>query len=360
MLYPYKMTPSCKDRVWGGHNLKRLGKVVPEDRIAETWELSAMLGSESRIANGVLKGRRFTEVIEKFGGVVLGKRFALKGQKRLPVMLKFIDANDRLSIQVHPDDEYAMEHENGKSGKTEMWYIVDAKPSATIIHGFCQNYSNDKIREAVLKCKYKGLYREVPVKKGDVVYVPAGTVHALNDGIVVAEIQQHSDLTYRLFDYDRKDSEGRKRPLHLKKALDVLDFRSYKPLYKGIPIYYDKIKTRILAVSKYFCVRLIEGRDVPVELVADGSFSAFMFIEGEARIVSDTETVPAGALETVFIPAYLGSYKIEGVFSALQIFVPDSVMDIYACLMEEGFSQDEIIQNVAGFEDPSMTIKIAV
>jgi len=351
MLYPYKMTPIFKDYIWGGHNLRRLGKSAPNGRVAESWELSAIPGSESIISNGSLKGHNLSDVIRKYGKKILGGKPL--------VLLKFIDANDRLSIQVHPNDEYASAYENGKMGKTEMWYVLDAKPEASVIHGFTEGYGKEKIQKAILEGRHEGLYRKVKVKKGDVVFVAPGTVHALNDGLVVAEIQQHSDLTYRLFDYDRTDSAGNKRPLHVNKALDVLDFRNHKALYPGLKESCDKNCIKYVAMSKYFCVKQIEGRGIPVELNADGTYSAFMFIEGEAEISSDTEKVHACALETVFVPAYMGRYEITGVFTALQVFVPDSVADEHKSLIEKGFSSEDIINNIAGTENYCTQLKIA-
>lgn len=356
MLYPYKMMPVYKDYLWGGDNLRRLGKPAPEVRIAESWELSVIAGNESKIANGQLKGQTLSKVIKKYGKKVLGERFGTG----LPVMLKFIDANDKLSIQVHPDNEYAAEYERGKNGKTEMWYIIDAKPGASVIHGFSQGNDKSRIRDSILKCKHNGLYRKVMVKKGDVVFVPAGTVHSLNDGLVVAEIQQHSDLTYRLYDYDRTDAAGRKRPLHISKALDVLDFNKRKALFNGLTVCYDKVKIKYLAICEHFCVRQIEGRGIPVDFIADGSFSAFMFINGEAEIIYDSKKVHVGALETVFIPAYMGRYKIDGVFSACQIFVPNSVKEVYSSIMKEGFSISEIVNSIAGVENLGLPLTTAV
>lgn len=354
------MTPVFKDYIWGGQNLKRLGKSAPDGRVAESWELSVIPGSESKISNGPLKGQNLTDVIRKYGILILGSKYSLKNiNAGLPVLLKYIDANDKLSIQVHPNDEYASAHENGKTGKTEMWYILDAGPDASIVHGFTEGYGRGKIYKAVSEGRHEGLYREVKVKKGDAVFVPPGTVHALNDGLIVAEIQQHSDLTYRLYDYDRTDSAGVKRPLHVNKALDVLDFRNRKALYRGLTTDCDKIHTTYMAMSEYFCVKLIEGRGIPAELYADGTFSALMFTEGEAEIISDFERVSVRGLETVLIPAYMGRYEITGVFSALQIFVPESAADEYRSLKEKGFSDEEIINDIAGAEGYCARLKIA-
>jgi mannose-6-phosphate isomerase len=352
MLYPFKMAPVFKDCIWGGQNLKRLGKSVPDGRVAESWELSVMPGRESKISNGPLKGRSLADLIKKYGTLILGGKFSPdKINAGLPVLLKYIDASDKLSIQVHPNDEYASAHENGKMGKTEIWYIIDAKPGASVIHGFTEGYGKEEIYEAVLEGKHEGLYRRINVKKGDVVFVAPGTVHGMNGGLVVAEVQQHSDLTYRLYDYDRTDSAGNKRPLHVNKALDVLDYGNRQALYQGLTVNCGKICTKYLAMSEYFCVKQIEGRGIPVELTADGSFTAFMFIEGEAEIVSGNKKVQVCDLETVFIPAYMGSYEITGVFLALQIFVPESVADEYKSLIEKGFLNEDIINNVAGAEN---------
>lgn len=358
MLYPYKMMPVYKDYIWGGHNLRKLGKPVPEGRVAESWELSALAGSESKIANGSLQGETLIDVIRKYGRLVLGDKFASdKVNSGLPVLLKFIDANKRISIQVHPNDEYAVEREHGKMGKNEMWYIIDAEPDATVIHGFIEDYEKDDIRQAILEAKHEGLYREIKVKKGDAVFIPAGTVHALNGGMVIAEIQQHSNLTYRLFDYDRTDSTGKKRPLHINKALDVLAYNNYKALFQGISVSCEKARTKYLAISEYFCVQLIESKGMPIEMTTDGSFSAFMFLNGEAEIISNIERVHVRALETVFIPAYLGSYKLDGKFSALYIFIPNSVTSEYTSLIEEGFTDEEIINSIAGAESLYASLK---
>jgi mannose-6-phosphate isomerase len=146
MLYPYKMMPVYKNYLWGGYNLKRLGKSVPEGPVAESWELSAMQGSESRISNGFLKGESLTEVLQKYGKLVAGETPAPNSADAgLPVLLKYIDANDRLSIQVHPDDEYARKQESGRSGKTEMWYVIDARQDSSVIHGFREGYDHKRI-----------------------------------------------------------------------------------------------------------------------------------------------------------------------------------------------------------------------
>jgi len=361
MLYPLKTVPVYKNYLWGGNNLKKLGKSVPEEPVAESWELSAMPGNENRIANGPLKGENLAELIEKYGKLITGDKTAHNSPDAgLPVLLKFIDANDRLSIQVHPDDEYARKHENGKSGKTEMWYVLDAKPGSTVVHGFREGLEQKQIKGFIKERKYKDLFREVTVEKGDVIFVQAGTVHALNGGLVVAEIQQPSDLTYRIYDYDRVDAAGKQRPLHIEKALDVLDYRTYKAVYRGLAIRDDKFAGKYLALNRNFCVRQIESAGDPIELVADGTLSAWMILSGEAEVSSKIERVCAKALETVLIPAFLGRYRMEGKFSALQIFPAENVINEYYSLLDQGYSSDEVAQSVAGAEHLCSTFQIAV
>ncbi|WP_265446739.1 type I phosphomannose isomerase catalytic subunit [Acetivibrio straminisolvens] len=363
MLYPYKMTPVFKDYIWGGHNLKRLGKPALKGRVAESWELSAIPGSETKIANGVLKNRSIVDVIKKYGRKkILGDKFTTASMnKGFPLLLKFIDANDRLSIQVHPDNEYAKEIENSL-GKTEMWYVIDAKSRATVIHGFAETCKNPvKIRDSILKGKHDGLYREIQVKKGDVVFVPAGTVHALNEGLVVAEIQQNSDLTYRLYDYGRTDSQGNKRPLHINKALDVLSFDNSRALYKGITIHWDNgIESKYLAINEYFCVKEIKSKGGFIELNSKGMFSVFMFLDGEAKIKYSGGKIKVYAMETVFIPAYMGKYMVYGSFLALHIYVPDSALKVYDSLREKGISHEEIIKNAAGAETLKFPLEVVI
>lgn len=345
MIYPYKMQPVYKNYIWGGNKFYEMGKNVPNKNIAESWELSIISGSESKISNGDLVGMKFLDVIEKYGQLIIGNTKKIK----IP-LVKFIDASDKLSIQVHPDDKYAFINEKGKKGKTEMWYVVDAKPGANIIHGFKDKLKEKDIVDAILNGKHEEIYREVPVKRGDVIFVPAGTVHALNEGIAVVEVQQQSDITYRLYDYNRKDSIGKTRPLHIEKALNVINFKNCRAIYKGLQVSYGNSLTRYLTITDKFCVRTIESKGIPFEFVAEGRYSIFVFLNGEAYIDNSCESLHVDSWETVFIPAYMGRYKISGRFIALQIFLPDSTEDILNFLNNIGFSKKEIMENVAGFE----------
>ncbi|MCR4436321.1 MAG: mannose-6-phosphate isomerase [Clostridiales bacterium] len=361
MLYPYKTVPIFKDYLWGGHNLKRLGKKAPDGVIAESWELCTLPGNESVIANGVEKGRNLKELIEKYGRLFLGHSAgkSMAGKKGVPFLLKYIDANDRLSIQVHPDDIYAFYHENGQAGKTEMWYILDAKPEACILHGFKEGCSAGEIKEAIHKGQHESIYRKIKVKKGDIVYIPAGTVHALNEGIVAAEIQQHSNLTYRIYDYDRVDGQGNRRPLHLERAFDVISYENKKPTFRGLEIDCGNYQVRYLTISKNFWVREWRMHGSEIKFMTEGNFHTFMILEGEACFAHGSERLHAGALETVVIPAGLREFYINGTFTALHTFIPDLTGNALGPLLQAGYSMDQIRSNVAGAADEEF-IKQAV
>jgi len=358
LLYPYKTVPIFKDNIWGGHNLRRLGKNAPLARIGESWELSTLPGNENLVANGSEQGQSLKTLVTRYGRFMLGQTLdgTLIERRDVPFLLKFIDANDNLSIQVHPDDKYAALHENGKSGKTEMWYVLDAKPGAYVIHGLKANYSVQELQSAVKKKRLLEIVRKVPVKKGDVVFIPAGTIHALTEGIVVAEIQQHSDLTYRLYDYDRVDDQGRRRPLHIRQALDVLSYKNKKPLYKGlITEDEDAWRVRHLALSRYFGVCELQVCDAHLEVETGGKFHAFMVLEGEALFSANGESVSARNLETVVLPAGLNKCRVEGTFTALVVFTPGKYDYQLKPLLQSGHSLNDIYQHVAGTPELAKT-----
>ena len=207
--YPAKLIPSCKDYIWGGTLLKdRYNKGAHLDKVAEAWEMSCHPNGLSVIANGPQKGVALSDAVCDDGS--------------FPLLVKLIDAQSKLSVQVHPDDEYAANLAG--RGKTEMWYILDAEPGAEIVYGFCDNMTPEAVKEHILSERLEQLLNYIPVCKGDVIHIPAGTVHAIGSGILILEIQQSSDLTFRLYDYGRVGADGKPRPLHIEQALDVLDY----------------------------------------------------------------------------------------------------------------------------------------
>ena len=216
--YPMLLDAPCKDYLWGGNRLREeYGKVSDKDKIAESWELSCHKDGESVIANGELAGKTLTQYIEEQGKAVLGKN--CEKFENFPILIKLIDAKDNLSVQVHPNNEYAMRVE-GEYGKTEMWYIVDCDPGAELIYGFKGEISRDEFKERIANNTLLEVTNNVPVHKGDVFFIEAGTLHAIGKGILIAEIQQNSNTTYRVYDYGRVGADGKPRQLHVEKAVE--------------------------------------------------------------------------------------------------------------------------------------------
>lgn len=350
MLYPFKFNPVFKDYIWGGRELEKLGKKLPEGITAESWEISSHPDGVSTIANGEYEGQLLTDLIDKFGKDLVGKELYTASGK-FPLLIKFIDANNKLSVQVHPSDEYAWVHENGELGKNEMWYILAAKPGAKLVYGTRYGITKEDFKNAVKEDKIEECLNEVEVFKGDVLNIPAGLVHAIGEGIVLAEIQQNSNTTYRVFDYNRVDNKENKRPLHIEKALEVIDF-SYdinNSKARGLEVKLDSASTKSYKIAnKYFSVEEYDINGVVCEN-ADGSrFYIYVFIEGEAKIKYDGGKIEGSRGETVLIPAVLGNYTIEGKCRFLKTYVPDIERDVINTLIRAEYSEKEIFENVAG------------
>ena len=314
-----KMKPAFKDNLWGGTKIRDvLGKDVDDlEIIAESWELSAHEDGQSKIAVGELAGKTLTEYIDYVGKERLG--WKAQNYEKFPIMIKFIDAKDNLSIQVHPADDYAMAVE-GDYGKNEMWHILAADEDAFIYIGFNKDVTEEEIRRRIEDNTLVQVLNKIPVKKGESYFLKAGTVHAIGTGCFICEIQQSSNVTYRLYDYNRKDKDGNTRELHIDKAIDVLDMKAYEPKsmerYEGI-MHYDYVKT-LIGQCKYFVVNklFIDGECVlpPIE----SSFQAIVILEGKGTISDGVNKY-----DTKFGDTWLALNKvainIEGKISALVV-----------------------------------------
>ena len=349
MLYPLKFKPVYKDYIWGGRNLEKVGKILPEGNIAESWEVSCHPDGMSIISNGIFEGLSLVEFIKMMGKDAVGTNIYDNKKTYFPLLLKLIDARDKLSVQVHPDNNYANVNEHGELGKREAWYIIDAKPDAKIIYNTISGIDKESFTKAVSENEIDSCLNYINVFPGDVIDIYPGIIHSIGAGIVLAEIQQNSNLTYRLYDYDRKDKEGNKRPLHIKKALEVMDFlpQNRKEMAKGIDLQINpgSYKTFKLA-NKYFSLEIynINGQ---IEESTDGSkFYIYLFIEGEASVDSLNYTISVKAGESIFIPASMGKFTIKGNFKALKMYVPDLQSDVIFPLTEAGHSLNEIYKNV--------------
>lgn len=305
-MYPLKFRPVYQERVWGGRNLEELlGRKLPGGKIGESWELCSHSHGMSTVTNGDLAGKTLQELIFEYREGLMGKDYDPSGY--FPLLIKALDANDRLSVQVHPDDEYAFRSEK-EAGKTEAWYVLAAKPGAKIIYGLKEHITKENLREAVKAGSVLTCLREVLVKKGDMIYVPSGMVHALLEGVAVYEVQQNSDTTYRVYDYNRVDQEGWARELHTDKALDVIRF--------GRQAVVDFTQDEIS--SPYFKMRRVrivkELQEAP-----QNSFLIYCIIQGQGEIVHQFGREPVCQGETLLIPAGLGEFKVRGDLEILKI-----------------------------------------
>ncbi len=321
MLYPLKFKPRLKPRIWGGGKLGELGKQVPAGQaIGESWELSGVQDDLSVITNGFLKDNDLQEIIEVYMDEIVGEANYEKYGIEFPILVKFIDAHDVLSIQVHPDDELAKERHHSY-GKTEMWYVIAAEPGASLYVGFNRQVSREEYLRAVSQGTLPSLLRKVEVKPGDAYFIPAGTIHAIGKGLLIAEIQETSDITYRVDDWGRVDANGNPRELHTDLAVDAIDFSA--------PQDYDITRKPAAGQS----VRLKECAhfttniaQVEGELIRDysalDSFVIYICLAGEAEMTWGTgekEILAKG--DTVLIPAALNEIRLEGKATFLEVWL---------------------------------------
>ncbi len=305
-MYPIKLTPTTKDYIWGGDTLKKeWGKKTDKSCIAECWELSCHKDGPSYIVNGEFNGLTLQELIDKNPSMA-GKKAS--NFQFFPILIKLIDAKTNLSIQVHPSDEYALKNE-GQFGKSEMWYIVDAKEGSGVYCGFKEKYDISEVEKALKENRILDILNFIEVKKGDCIYIPSGTVHAICGGLLICEIQQNSSLTYRLYDYDRVDAFGKKRELHIDKSLKVIDSSKVCKVNEEVKIIDDK--TKLLAQCKYFTTREITVDDEREIEVDDSSFASITVVDGNGEIIVDNNLEKINRGDTVFIPAGY-NYKLNG------------------------------------------------
>lgn len=305
----YQLEPACKDYLWGGTRLKEeYGKASDSPILAETWELSCHKDGESRLCG---TDQTLTDYIKQHPTAcgTACARFAT-----FPVLIKLIDAHQNLSIQVHPDDAYAKEHE-GQQGKTEMWHIVDATPDAGIYYGLKQKVTKAELQQAIENGTVCDLLRWVPVHKGDSFFIEAGTIHAIGAGCLIAEVQQNSNVTYRVYDYNRTDKDGHQRELHIDKACDVAKL---KPTQQLEP------KNGHLASCNYFTVDKLDICGRIEKICGRDSFHCLLVIEGELSITLLAKQMQAQKGDTVFIEAGSGCYTIKGSGTALLTYVEES------------------------------------
>jgi len=318
--YPLKFEPIMKNNVWGGRALERFGYRLPDGPIGEGWMIGDHPSGTTVVANGELAGMGLDRIRERFGASILGTKGISSKNGRFPLLLKLLDCNDDLSVQVHPNDDYEGLPE-GELGKTEMWYILDAKPGAKIIYGLQPGVTRETLTRAIEENRIMDCLMQVPVQAGDSFYIPAGTVHALGAGVLVAEVQQNSDTVYRLYDYNRPGLDGKPRELHVEHSLNVI-------AYDGSGATRMKTDAAVpgewltLARSPYFIVEkgIVDGR---WELATSAeSFVMLVVCEGGGSIRWGAERLAVKAGECFLLPACLGAYALEGRMTVLRSYLP--------------------------------------
>ncbi len=320
-LYPLKFTPIILDKIWGGNKLSKiLDKPALSDKAGESWEISTVENNISVVRNGFLKGNNLEELIEVYMGDLVGERIYEKFGLMFPLLIKFIDANDNLSIQVHPDDLLAKKRHNC-FGKTEMWYVMQAERDAHLIVGFNHKSNKDEYLHHLDQKKLLDLLHSETVTEGDVFFLPAGRVHAIGAGILLAEIQQTSDITYRIYDFDRKDANGKSRELHTDLALDAINFEDYKDFKIN---YSNKFNRTVELVScPYFTTNHLNlNQRLDRDLLDFDCFIIYMCLDGACELEYDTkDKIHLAKGETILVPAIIAEYSIVPVSSVMLLEV---------------------------------------
>ena len=321
---PFLLKPAGKDYLWGGNRLNDdFGKDIHMEPLAETWECSTHPDGPSIVASGEHEGRLLSQVLKEHPEYK-GNRSNANGE--LPVLVKLIDANKDLSVQVHPDDEYARINENGALGKNEMWYVLDASKDAGLIYGFHHDMDKEVLKKSLYDGTVEKYLQKVPVHKDDVFYIEAGTVHAIGAGVLIAEIQENSNLTYRLFDYNREDKNGKKRPLHIEKALETANLSgSASPRQPMRVLKYKKgCASEFLCRCKYFQVeRLLLNTERFREMAAlqtqKDSFQVLLCTSGCGVLYGKKEIINFFKGDCIFLPARSVPMKLHGKAQMLRI-----------------------------------------
>ncbi len=310
-LYPLKFIPQFAEVLWGGD---KLNKVLNKDvdickRIGESWEISGVKGKVSLISNGKFKGISLDTLIGVYKHEIIGDKVYERYGNEFPLLIKFIDANDALSIQVHPDDILAKERHNS-FGKTEMWYVLEAEVGAELISGFDKEVTRDEYIQRLESKDIESILTKHSVKSGDAFFIPAGRVHAIGKGILLAEIQQTSNVTYRLYDFDRKDANGNLRELHTEQAVDAINYTYYKDLKVDYNVKPNEASE--VASCQYFTTNILELSESYIKTInVKDSFLIYMCLEGEIEIVYNTlekESLKKG--ECILIPASLNMVEL--------------------------------------------------
>jgi mannose-6-phosphate isomerase len=324
-LLPIQLEASLHETLWGGRNLAAIaGKALPPDvPIGESWETEIACLAR----NAPYTGRTLGELVDRFDERLLGPRAIAVYGHRFPLLAKFIDARQWLSVQVHPDDEYAALHEGGKLGKTETWYILHAEPEAKIVYGLAREAARGEVRDAIAQTRLEQLLRTLEVRAGDVIFVPAGTVHAIGGGIALYELQEYSDVTYRLYDYGRLQANGTPRELHVERSLDVMRYGPAQATF-AVPVEVGApgagIAHRVLVACRYFVEEEIRFSGPLRGETGLASCQILSVLDGAFRLQAAGVELCIERGDTVVLPAAVGAYTLIGEQArVLRSYVPE-------------------------------------
>ncbi|WP_432666453.1 mannose-6-phosphate isomerase, class I [Wukongibacter baidiensis] len=312
-MYPLKFKEIYHKKIWGGRDLGLIKENLPEGRIGESWEVACHPKGTSIISNGEFRGMGLDQLIKLKGEELIGTHIQ---KDSFPLLIKLINAKDKLSVQVHPNDEYGKKTE-GEMGKTEVWYVMEAKEGANLIVGTKNISQKEEFQDAIENGGLDQYLNKVPVKKGDVIFIKSGLIHAIGEGVLIAEIQQNSDTTYRVYDYNRG------RDIHINKALDVVDLNLKGEKSKGIRIYGDGYTKTYLCLGKDFSLELYDIEDKFEENSDIERFYIFTCVDGQGELIykDGKDVIQRG--ESILIPASLGHYIFKGKLKVLKSYVPD-------------------------------------
>lgn len=315
-MYPLKFENLYYDKIWGGRDLEQFRDNLPDGNIGESWDVACHKNGTSIVANGEFKGKRLDDLIKEKGSELIGTKIS---PEWFPLLVKLINSKDKLSVQVHPNDEYAKRVE-GEMGKTEVWYVVEAFEGANLIVGTKGKCTKDQLKAALGTGKLDEYMNEIPIKKGDVYLVRSGLIHAIGGGAIVAEIQQNSDTTYRVYDYNRG------REIHVKKALDVIDLKLKGKKAEGIKVKKDGYEKTYLCLGKDFSLEMYDFQSEFTEKSDEERFYIFTCVDGKGELFYGEDNTKSEIInygDSVLIPAATGSYTFRGNMKLLKSYVPD-------------------------------------
>lgn len=308
-MYPIKFENLYYEKIWGGRDLEKFRDNLPDGEIGESWDIACHPNGIGVVNNGDYKGIRFDDLIKKYGHSLVGSKVSIE---KLPLLVKLINSKEKLSVQVHPGDEYAAKYE-GDYGKTEAWYVLDAKPNASLIVG-TKDCTKEQFAEAIKSGEVEKYLNKIEVKKGDCFLINSGLIHAICEGVIIAEIQQNSDVTYRVYDY------GRPREIHVEKALDVTNFDLQCQNLKGEEKAFDGYKKSLLCENEYFGIEKLVIENSLTDKSNEEKFDILTCVDGEGVIEGKgySEKIKMG--DSYLIPATLGEYKVNGKLTVIKSY----------------------------------------